>query len=179
MLTKNELKQTWFYRHWGRVLTWPKYFIIRMKLKRKYFLMTYQKNWMIDPCTDKRQKYWKKCGVKATGHFHVGADVYFDAQCAEYLTIEDDVWISARSIILLHKRDISNYGVGDTYTDQPTGPLPVYIGRRVAIGMGCIIMPGVTIGEGAVIGAGSVVTKDIPAWTVAVGHPAKVIRKLS
>lgn len=55
----------------------------------------------------------------------------------------------------------------------------MYIGRRVAIGMGCIIMPGVTIGEGAVIGAGSVVTKDIPAWTVAVGNPAKVIRQLS
>ena len=54
MLNKEQLKQTWLYRHWGRVLTWPKYFIIHMKLKRKYFWMTYQKNWMIDPCTDIR-----------------------------------------------------------------------------------------------------------------------------
>ena len=40
-------------------------------------------------------------------------------------------------------------------------------------------MPGVTVGEGAVVGAGSIVTKDIPAWSVAVGRPAKVIRQIS
>ena len=108
----------------------------------------------------------------------MGADVYFDAEYGHYLTIDDDVWISSRSIILLHKRNIFDYHIGDKYTDQPTGPIPVHICSGVAIGMGCVIMPGVTIGEGAVIGAGSVVTKDIPAWTVAVGHPAKVIREL-
>lgn len=39
-------------------------------------------------------------------------------------------------------------------------------------------MPGVTIGEGAVIGAGALVTKDIPAWTIAIGRPAKVIKEI-
>ena len=39
-----------------------------------------------------------------------------------------------------------------------------------------MIMPGVTIGEGAVIGSGSLVTKDIPAWSIAIGRPARVIR---
>ena len=39
-------------------------------------------------------------------------------------------------------------------------------------------MPGVTIGEGAVIGAGTLVTKDIPAWTIAIGRPAKVIKEI-
>lgn len=39
-------------------------------------------------------------------------------------------------------------------------------------------MPGVTIGEGAVVGAGSLVTKDVPAWTIAAGTPAKVIKEL-
>jgi acetyltransferase-like isoleucine patch superfamily enzyme len=39
-------------------------------------------------------------------------------------------------------------------------------------------MPGVTIGQGAIIGSGSVVTKDIPDWTIAVGSPAKVIKEL-
>ena len=47
------------------------------------------------------------------------------------------------------------------------------------IGIGAIIMPGVTIGEGAVIGAGAVVTRDIPAYSVAVGAPAKVIKTFS
>lgn len=176
-MTKERLKRTWLYRHFGKILTWPKYFIIRLKLKRKFFWMTYQKNWMIDPCHDKRQKYWKKCGVKATGRFHVGADVYFDAQSAHHLTIDDDVWISSRCTILLHKRDISNYHEGDIYTDQPTRALPVHICRGVAIGMDCTIMPGVTIGEGAVIGTGSLVTKDIPAWSLAIGRPATVVKQ--
>ena len=42
-----------------------------------------------------------------------------------------------------------------------------------------MICPGVTIGDNAVIGAGSVVTKDIPAWSVAAGNPCKVIRKIT
>ena len=40
--------------------------------------------------------------------------------------------------------------------------------------MRTVVMPGVTIGEGAIVGVGSVVTKDIPAWTIAFGNPAKV-----
>ena len=39
-------------------------------------------------------------------------------------------------------------------------------------------MPGVTIGEGAIIGAGSLVTKDVPDWTIAVGSPCKVVKEL-
>lgn len=54
---------------------------------------------------------------------------------------------------------------------------PVTIGEDCWIGGGAIICPGVTIGDRCVIGAGSVVTKDLPADCVAVGNPAKVIRK--
>ena len=39
-------------------------------------------------------------------------------------------------------------------------------------------MPGVTVGEGAIVGAGSLVTKDIPAWTIATGRPARVVKKI-
>lgn len=56
---------------------------------------------------------------------------------------------------------------------------PVTIGDDCWIGGQVVICPGVTIGEGSVIGAGSVVTKDIPENTLAVGNPAKVIRKLN
>jgi acetyltransferase-like isoleucine patch superfamily enzyme len=52
----------------------------------------------------------------------------------------------------------------------------VIIEDSADIGVGSIILPGVTIGEGSVIGAGSVVTKDIPPFSVAVGNPCKVIR---
>lgn len=54
---------------------------------------------------------------------------------------------------------------------------PVTIGEDCWIGGGVIVCPGVTIGDRCVIGAGSVVTKDIEAESVAVGNPAKVIRR--
>jgi maltose O-acetyltransferase len=56
---------------------------------------------------------------------------------------------------------------------------PVSIGSRVWIGIGALVLKGVSIGEGAVIGAGAVVSRDIPAGTVAVGNPAKPIRSSS
>lgn len=55
---------------------------------------------------------------------------------------------------------------------------PVVIGRNVWLATGCIVLPGVTIGDGSVVGAGSVVTRDIPPYTLAAGNPARVIRSL-
>lgn len=57
--------------------------------------------------------------------------------------------------------------------------IDVTIGNNVWIGGNVVICPGVTIGDNTVIGAGSVVTKDIPAWTVAAGNPCRVIRDIT
>ncbi|KAJ3962513.1 hypothetical protein N0V92_000784 [Colletotrichum tropicale] len=56
--------------------------------------------------------------------------------------------------------------------------LPVTIEDDCWIGGGVIIMPGVTIGRGTTVGSGAVVTKSLPAYSVAVGSPARVIKKL-
>lgn len=56
---------------------------------------------------------------------------------------------------------------------------PISIGDNVWIGFDACILPGVTIGEGAVVGARSVVSQDVPPYTVVAGNPARVVRQLA
>ena len=55
---------------------------------------------------------------------------------------------------------------------------PIAIGRRVWLGGGTIVLPGVTIGDDTVVGAGSVVTRDLPARVIAAGNPCRVLRPI-
>lgn len=55
---------------------------------------------------------------------------------------------------------------------------PIHIKSKVWIGFNVVVLKGVTIGEGAVVGAGSVLTSDVPAWTVVGGNPARVIKEI-
>lgn len=64
----------------------------------------------------------------------------------------------------------------DPPKDRPLHANPVYIGDNVWIGEGVSVLGGVSIGEGSIIGANSVVTKSIPANSIACGAPAKVIK---
>lgn len=57
--------------------------------------------------------------------------------------------------------------------------MPVHIGKNCWIGAGVVIVPGINIGDNTVIGAGSIITKDIPANSVAVGNPRRVIREIN
>lgn len=80
------------------------------------------------------------------------------------------VSISRRAFLCTASHDISNIRRPLTYS-------PITIGNGVWIGAEAIICPGVTIGDGAVIAAGAVVTKDVPAWTVVGGNPARFIKE--
>lgn len=63
-------------------------------------------------------------------------------------------------------------------TRGPETGKEIHIGEDCWIGGNVVLLPGVTIGRGGVVGAGSVVTKDVPAFTVVAGNPARVIRKI-
>lgn len=57
--------------------------------------------------------------------------------------------------------------------------MPIHIGENCWLGAGVIVVPGVTIGDNVVIGASSVVTKDIPSNSVAMGTPCRVVRQIN
>lgn len=121
---------------------------------------------------------WKFSGVHISGQIKIGYDVYYDVANSSLINIEDGVWITSRSLLLCHKRLSKNYSYGDDYNDLPYEKKQITLKKGCCIGMGSIIMPGVTIGEGSIIGAGSVVTRDVPNWSIAVGNPAKVVKRI-
>ncbi len=67
---------------------------------------------------------------------------------------------------------------GSMQTDDDWQMLPTRVGRGASIGSGSTILPGVSIGEWAMVGAGSVVTEDVPARSIVVGNPARVVRTI-
>lgn len=73
----------------------------------------------------------------------------------------------------LHFKQILNFGHPKTLEDVPSAP--IVIEDDVWIGFNCTILKGVTIGEGAIVGAATVITKDVPSYTVVAGNPARVI----
>jgi acetyltransferase-like isoleucine patch superfamily enzyme len=107
---------------------------------------------------------------------------------AEKIEIGNDVMISWGVTIVDHNsHSISFSERADDVTNWRKGKkdwthvkiAPVTICDKVWIGFNVLILKGVTIGEGAVVGAGAVVTKDVPAWTIVGGNPARIIREIA
>ena len=86
------------------------------------------------------------------------------------ITIDDGVMIGPNIKIVTDNHDSQNRMV--------LRCKPVHICRNAWIGVGAIILPGVTIGENAIVAAGAVVTKDVPENTIVAGSPAKVVKQI-
>jgi acetyltransferase-like isoleucine patch superfamily enzyme len=97
--------------------------------------------------------------------------IHCNCYIAQFTTLEDDVFLAPGVTVAndLHP------GSSD-FRDCMKGPT---IKRGAQIGCNVTLLPGVTIGEHALIGAGSVVSRDIPARTVAYGNPARPAKKIS
>lgn len=121
----------------------------------------------------------RKMGCKVGKECFIGDYVRVDLGHADMITLEDHVSIAAGVRLLCHQRDFSDYKVGDDYMDLGYIVKPIVLKKGCLVGMESFVMPGVTIGEGAVVGAGSLVTKDVPAWSVATGRPAKVVKEIA
>lgn len=146
----------------------------------KWLMLKIAKNWVILNRISMRIRpwIWKITGVNIKGKVSIALDVYYDVNLSKLITIEDGVWITPGVKLLCHKRDLNKYYKGDDINKLPYTYGKIILKKGCHIGMGTIVMPGVTIGEGSIIGAGSVVTKDIPDWSIAVGNPAKVIKQI-
>lgn len=110
-------------------------------------------------------------GVLTLGGGYINSDCVI--ACAKSITIGEGVAV-ARGVYIY---DSDHHMILDANGEQTNLPESVVIGNHVWIGVGAIVLKGVTIGDGAIIAAGAIVTHDIPAFCIAAGNPAEVIRE--
>jgi acetyltransferase-like isoleucine patch superfamily enzyme len=128
----------------------------------------------------------QRAEVRIGSRCHLGGGAIVDAACG--IEIGDDVLIAFEVLIMDHdshalrfdhrRHDVQNW-MNATKDWTHVTRRPVHIGDKAWLGARTIVLKGVTIGEGSVTGAGSVVTRDVPAWTMVAGNPARIIRRLT
>lgn len=127
---------------------------------------------------------------KADARIHVGSQSFIGKSrliASSDIFIGDNVLISwgvtvvdhnSHSVVYAERSlDVTNWIDGHKNWENVVSE-PIRINDKAWIGFNSIILKGITIGEGAIVGAGSVVTKDVPPWTIVGGNPAKIIREI-
>ncbi|RUR32545.1 acyltransferase [Vreelandella nanhaiensis] len=133
----------------------------------------YPGNWLRPPGVDVEIKTFQPSIVIGN---NVTSNSMLQVFAQGRVSIEDNVGFGPNVFINDASHGLGSVNVAFKY--QPlSGPYPITIGKGCWIGANVVIMPGVNIGMYSVIGANSVVTKNIPAYSIAVGAPAKVIKQ--
>ena len=116
--------------------------------------------------------------IQGCGHISIGANSYIGSfsvlGCNERVQIGDDCMIA--QAVTIRDTDHVSRRTDVPMTSQGITTAPVTIGNDVWIAHGVTILKGVTIGQGAIVAAGAVVTKDVPAYSIAGGIPARVLK---
>lgn len=118
------------------------------------------------------------CRISGPENIEIGNNVSIENNCSLYgqggIKIGNNVMIASYIHIISQDHNFSE--LDKPVRDQGINCKNIYIEDDVWIGINSVILKGVTIGRGSVVGAGSIVTKDIPPYSIAVGNPARVIK---
>jgi len=114
--------------------------------------------------------------VKIGKNVFMGCEVFIDDAEPSLVTIEDDVTIIGQTTILGHAYYPSHFSLFLGDARQRGGTV---IKRGAYLGLRTVVLPGVTVGEYAIVGAGSLVTKDVPPYTMVVGVPARIVKRFN
>ena len=130
--------------------------------------------WLL-PSYKLRAQFVRMCGVKIGRGVFIGSLVMFDSEYPELIVVEDESSIAFGAIIVAHSAASPFQSRTNLFRAEPR---KVTLKKGSWIGAGAIILPGVTVGEASIVAAGSVVSHDVPPYTVVAGNPARAVRKL-
>ena len=148
----------------------------RFKLKVKFF-----RSWILhclaysSPLSNFATRMQKARGVQIGKNCHFNSYVLIDLIYPTLVKIEDNVSIGSNVMIFAHGNITSNLFLKEKYPRKVSN---VTIKFGAAINPGVVIMAGVTIGKNSIISPRSVVTQDIPDYCIAIGNPARVVKKI-
>lgn len=97
----------------------------------------------------------------------------------EGVTIEDRVFVGHNVTFINDAFPRATTDDGKMQTEDEWICVPTFVKHGASIGSSATLLCGITVGENAIVGAGSVVTKDVPANTIVVGNPARILRKIN
>ena len=150
----------------------------RLKIKIKFL-----KSWILhslaysSPLSSFSISMQRSRGVKIGKNCHFNPYVLIDLIYPKMVEIQDNVTLGSNSMIFAHSNPSANLFLKQG--EFPRKISKVVIKTGAVINPGAIIIAGVTIGENSIISPRSVVTQDIPDYCIAVGNPARVIKKIN